>query len=115
MAISHQRIHEEAVNHFLDTYILYPSHFHSVSRLKNPPLQFSWASAYWLFHCIGATSYWSYYHKRFVEATPGIGGDQLFHPQQLHHSHRHGSLGQIFSYYISESMLVGRYKLTCTV
>ena len=37
IAISHQRIREEAVNHFLATCILHPSHFHPVSRLKNPP------------------------------------------------------------------------------
>jgi len=34
IAISHQRISEEAVNHFLATFILYPSHFYPVSRLK---------------------------------------------------------------------------------
>ena len=39
IAISHQRICEEAVNHFLATCILFPSHFYPVSRLKNPPLE----------------------------------------------------------------------------
>ena len=39
IAISLQRIWEEAVNHFLATCILYPSHFHPVSHLKNPPQQ----------------------------------------------------------------------------
>ena len=38
IAISLQRIREEAVNHFLASCILYPSHFYPVSRLKNPPL-----------------------------------------------------------------------------
>ena len=38
IAIPHQRIGEEAVNHCLATCILYPFHFHPVSCLKNPPL-----------------------------------------------------------------------------
>ena len=42
IAISRQRICKEAVNHFLATCILYPSHFYSVSRLKNSPVGRRW-------------------------------------------------------------------------